>query len=230
MSRVRLAAVVLAIAAPSSLVAAQAWGQSIPSPYRHIEETQAANVFAGYVATDRGDLDLGPHSAPIFGGTYSIRFAGPVSGEALLGFSPSRRTMFRTAAEAEEGPLTEVGETSALLAVASAGLKLHLTGPRTWRGIAPYAVAGLGFVTDVASAPAEEDEIPSTERFEFGPSFAVSLGAGTDWFPSERLALRIEARDFVWRLTTPSGLAPQLQEQSAWVHNFAVTLGAALYF
>ena len=230
MSRVRLAAVILAVAAPAFPIAPEAHGQTIPSPYRYIEETQAAGVFAGYLATDRGDLDLGPHSAPIFGGTYSIRFAGPVSGEALLAFSPSRRTIFRTATGDEEGPLTEIGETSALLAVAGGGLKLHLTGPRTWRGIAPYAAAGIGFVSDVASAPDEEDEVPIAERFEFGPSFAVSLGAGTDWFPSERLALRIEARDLVWRLTTPSGLAPQLQEQSAWVHNFAVMLGVALYF
>lgn len=230
MSRVRLGVLTLAIAAPVALIVPDAAAQTIPSPYRYIEETQSAGVFAGYVFADRGDNEIGPHSAPLLGGTYGIRLGGPVSGEALVAVAPSRRTVFRSAIGGEEEPLTEIGETSALLALASAGLKLHLTGPRTWRGIAPYAAGGLGFVTDLARSPDGEDEIPETERFEFGPSFAVSLGAGTDWFPSERLALRIEARDLVWRLTTPSGLAPQLQEQSAWVHNFAVMLGVALYF
>jgi opacity protein-like surface antigen len=230
MSKLRLVVLALAATAPVLLQAARAGAQSVPSPFRYVEEKQSAGVFAGYVFTDRGDLDLGPHSAPLFGASYSIRLAGPVSGEALLAMSPSRRTIYRAATEEEEGPLTEVGETNALLATAGAGLKLHITGPRTWRGIAPYTLAGLGFVTDLASAPEEEDEIGTTQRFEFGPSFAVSLGAGTDWFPSERLAVRIEARDMLWRLTTPSGLATQGQERSSWVHNFAVTLGAALYF
>lgn len=230
MRKLRLLVLTLVAAAPAVVQPARADAQTVPSPFRHIEEKQAVAVFAGYLATDQGDLDLGPHSAPLFGASYGIRLGGPVTGEGLLALSPSRRTVFRAVAGNEEEPLAEIGETSALLAIASAGVKLHLTGPRTWRGIAPYTLGGLGFVTDVAGAPGEEDEIDATQRFDFGPSFAVSLGAGTDWFPSERLAVRVEVRDFLWRLTTPSGLTDQGREQTDWVHNFAITLGAALHF
>lgn len=231
MSHVRSSLLALPAVALALLTATVAEAQSIPSPYRYIEETQSAGVFAGYVFTGRGDLELGPHSGPMLGGTYSIRFAGPVSGEALLAGTASRRTIYRRADDAAAGdPLVEVGETNALLGLAHVGLKLHVTGPRTWRGIAPYALSGIGFTTDLASAPAEEDEIPTSQRVEFGPSFAVSLGAGTEWFPSERLAFRLEVRDFLWRVTTPPGLGSVGQEQSAWTQNIAVMLGAALYF
>lgn len=205
--------------------------QTIPSPYRYVEETQTAGVFAGYVFTGRGDQDVGPHSAPILGATYTIRFADPVSGELLLAGIPSRRTIYRRLEGAAAGdPLTEVGETSALLGMAHAGLKLHLTGPRTWRGVAPYALGGIGFTSDLSGSPEAQEEIPTTQRFEFGPSFAVSVGAGTEWFPSERLAVRLEARDFLWRLSTPAGLTGTGAVSTAWTHNVAVLLGAALYF
>lgn len=221
----------LPIAALALLISAGAEAQSIPSPFRYIEETQSAGIFAGYVFTGRGDLDIGPHSGPMLGGTYTIRFAGPVSGEALLAGTSSRRTIYRRADDAAAGDsLVEVGETSAYLGLAHAGLKLHITGPRTWRDIAPYALTGIGFTTDLAPAPDEEEEIPTSQRVEFGPSFAVSVGAGTEWFPSERLAFRLEVRDFLWRVTTPPGLGGGGQDQTAWTQNIAVMLGAALYF
>lgn len=223
MSNARLALLAFALLAPST-----AFAQAISSPLRYVEETQSLGAFAGYLLTDRGELDLGPHSAPLFGANYTIRFAGPLSGEVSLGGAPSRRTVYAQA-PGDSVP-QERGEVSAFLLLAEAALKFHLTGPRTWHGLAPYGVGGVGLVGDLAGSTALEDEINETQRFDFGPGFAVSLAAGTDWVPSERLAFRIEVRDRLWRLTTPTGLTATGREEAAWTNNFAITLGAALLF
>lgn len=225
MSNVRYALLVASLLIPAS-----AGAQSIPSPLRYIEETQSIGAFAGYLFNDTGDDDLGPRPAPIFGATYGVRFAGPLSGEFSLAASPSSRKVFELVGTGSEAMLEERGETSALLAMADAALKFHVTGPRAWHGLAPYAVAGVGAVADLSERPAIEEELGPEERFDFGPAFAVVVGLGTDWFPSERLALRLEVRDRLWRLATPAGMAVSGREESAWTNNIGVSLGAALYF
>jgi hypothetical protein len=205
--------------------------QQIPSPYRFIEETQSAGAFAGYLWTNSDALDLGPRPAPIVGLRYSIRLSGPVAGEASLGFMPSERTVFTNAAtsgDTTEVVLQEVGVTNMRILLAEAGLRFSLTGARTWNGLAPYVIGAGGVVADLAGQ--ESVELDEDERFDFGPGFAVGLGAGTEWFVGQRFSLRAEIRDQIWRISIPSGLRATGQDEARWTNNFGVTLGAALHF
>lgn len=212
--------------------APQGAAQSIPSPYRYVESTQSASVFAGWLLTDTGDNETGPHSAPLIGGRYTVRLSGPLSGEVGLGIVPSQRTVQRRiSAVGDSLRLEPVEDVNALVLMGEAGLRFHLAGPRTWNGLAPYVAASGGGVWDVLGTSSVDETLEETQRVDFGPGFAVGVGAGTDWFLSERLALRLEARDYLWRLTTPPGLTQAgQQEETQWTNNLGLTLGVAVYF
>jgi hypothetical protein len=204
--------------------------QTIPSPYTYVEDTQSLSVFGGYLWTGRGDTPVGPHSAPLGGIAYTMRFTGPVSGEASFATVPTRRTLFEREVVDDSVRLNDLGEVESILVLAEAGVRLHLTGPRHWNGLAPYVAGSVGLANDYGRSTAAHDSLPAAEQFNFGPGFAIGIAAGTDWFLTPRLALRVEARDRLWRLTIPQGLNNQLREETEWTHNAAVTIGAALYF
>ncbi len=213
------------------LAAGRGEAQDIPSPYRYVESTQSAGAFAGWLATGTGDNEIGPHSGPLLGGRYTVRLSGPLSGEVGFAASPTQRTVRRRVSAAGDSlELEAVGEVNALVLLADAGLRFHVTGPRTWNGLAPYLALTGGAVWDVLGSSDLDGTIEESQRVEFGPGFAVGLGAGTDWFLTERLALRLEARDHLWRLETPAGLTRTQESDTQWTHNPGLTLGAALYF
>lgn len=216
--------------------APRAEGQQIPSPYRYIEPKQSIGVFGGYLLADPSigigeqEVELGPRSAPVAGLAYTIRFTGPLSGEVRAGFSPTERTVYRPTSQTDLTPVP-VATVDVSLLMAEAGLRFQLTGPRTWRGFAPYVVGSGGLMTDLDRNADAEIDIPAGARFDFGPSFAVSAAIGTDWFPTRRLSLRAEARDHLWQIRAPEGLrATGVRDVSEWTHNIAISLGAALHF
>jgi hypothetical protein len=212
-----------------ALAAGAAEAQEIRSPYRYIEPAQSLGVYAGFLAATAGEPPVGPQDGPIFGLRYNLRFTGPLSGEAALSLVPTDRQVIATdTAEIEPRP---TGATAPMtLLIAEAGLRFHLTGPRTWRGLAPYLVATGGMATDLSGRSAADEELHETQRFRFGPSFAVGAGVGTDWFVSERLSLRLEARDHILRVRIPAGLLETRREETQWTNNFAFSLGTALHF
>lgn len=213
--------------------------QNIPSPYRYIEERHSLGAFAGYLWTDGGEigvdsatvLQLGPRSAPLFGARYGLRFGGPASGEVALGFAPSERTVYARRDSTAASPVEERGTTDAPLLIAEAGVRFHLTGERTWNGLAPFAIATGGLVTDLGG---EDEDVPELQRFDFGPAFAVGIGAGTDWFVGRRLSLRLEVHDRLWRITLPQGLRNPAEnlddERTEWSNNLGLSIGAAYHF
>jgi len=213
------------------LCAGRAGAQSVPSPFRYIEPTQSAGAFVGWLVTDRGDLEIGPHSGPILGGRYTIRLSGPLSGEVMAGTIATQRTVQRRASAAGDSVVLEaLGETNSLILLADAGLKFHLTGPRTWHGIAPFGVLTGGVLWDALGESDLEGAVEQNQRVDFGPGFAVSIGAGTDWFPTDRLSVRADARDYLWRLGIPEGLTRNQQSQNEWANNLALTLTVSLHF
>jgi hypothetical protein len=114
--------------------------------------------------------------------------------------------------------------------IAEGGLRFHLTGPRTWRDLAPYIIATGGVAADLSGRTAADEALPEAQRFRFGPSFAVGVGAGTDFFVAERVSLRLEARDHILRLRVPAGLLGTDEAEAQWTNNFAISLGTALHF
>lgn len=231
----------------SSLVLATVFGtaalhaQQIPSPFRYIETKHSLGAFAGYLVTDAGQIDLlqspgaelGPRSAPILGLRYNLRFTGPVSGEAALGFSPSQRAVYETdalAGDTIQRPLP-TGEAGVLLLLAEGGVRFHLTGARTWNNLAPYVLATGGLVADVARRGSDEDFVPTTERYRLGPGFAVGASLGTDYFVSPRTSLRVELRDQIWRVAAPQGFQVESNDdRTRWKNNLGFSLGVAYHF
>jgi hypothetical protein len=79
-----------------------------------------------------------------------------------------------------------------------AELQLLLTGPKTWRGLAPYLSGALGLAYG-GTEPAAD-----TSAYRFGTKFVIVPGAGVRWYPAARLSVHADARLVFWRLRYPS--------------------------
>jgi hypothetical protein len=203
--------------------------QQIRSPYRYIEQTHSIGADLGHFSAGRADPDVGPQSAPLLGLRYNIRLSGPLSAEANFSLVPTERDILTYVAATDE--VQPTGEVAALnILTIGGGLVFHLTGNRTWNRLAPFVVAGGGIATNLAGRTEFEADLPDTQLFDFGPSFAVDLGAGTDVFLAERFSLRIQARDRLMRLQIPAGLIGAQRPDNQWTHNFAISLGTAFHF
>src|SRR5690606_2531270 len=125
----------LATVSAVALLATPAAGQTIRSPYRHLEHSQAGGLFVGYVVTDRGSLELGPGSAPVFGARYGIRLSGPFTVEGEAAFVPTSRRVvdLETDEEGDTHMPVRLRNADISLLVLSGALRFNLTGPRTYR-------------------------------------------------------------------------------------------------
>lgn len=231
----------LSVLAALALPATAAQSQTIRSPLRHIEESQGLSFYGGYLFTeseltlsDSTRADLGPQSAPIFGARYQLRVSGPISGTVGVAYAPSERKLLLAEAINDSTAIrvVDTGNTvSSRVVMAELGLLFSLTGPRAWHGLAPFVGISAGLATEIGGMTAEEEEIPETERFDFGPSFALGLRAGTDFFVTRNAALRLEVNPRLWRQSAPQGFRRQGQEGiSEWNNASSVQVGGVFYF
>ncbi len=229
----------LAALAPFGRTAA---AQEIRSPLRYIEETQGLSVFGGYLFSsptfaldDSTRAELGPRSAPLFGARYQVRVTGPITAMAQFSFSPSERKLLLAEAANVDSTAIRVIDTgttvSSPIGMAEAGLTLHLTGPRAYRGFAPYVGVNAGVAAELGGTSDEEREVPEQERFDFGPSFAVGTRLGTDIFVTRAAAVRFELNGRLWRQSVPAGFRNTNQSGlSEWNNASSVQVGAVLHF
>jgi opacity protein-like surface antigen len=235
-----LRAVLPALAA-LTLGAAASAAQTIPSPYQYIERGRSLTVYGGYLLTgpkvalaDSQSAELGHQPAPLVGVRYSMRVGGPLSLEANVAYSPTQRRLYTAVVNADSSAVTvnpTGDEVSDPLLLAEAAIRFHLTGDRTYRGFAPFILASGGAVATLSGTSEVEEDIPAHRRLDFGPAFAVGTGAGVDFFPSQRLALRAEIDYRLWKLETPVGLLPAGSgRQTKWSANTGISLGAAFHF
>lgn len=206
--------------------------QEIPSPYRFIETAHEAGGFAGFVDAGTGRLGLGPDGGPAYGVRYAIELSGPFSIEGVgTTVSSSRDVLDPRRSEGDR----KVGEADVLLTTVDARLKFSLTGRRTWRGLSPHALAGVGLGFDFAGdAPAETDDgFREQDRFEFGTSFLGLVGLGTRWLPGDRWQFRVDGTLNLWQVETPDGwqeLESELEApppESEWVNGLGLTFGVS---
>src|SRR5688572_29627682 len=208
-----------ALLAAALLVGSRATAQDVPSPYDYRETTKSLHAYAGYLWTDRDlvindstSVALGPSSAPALGLRFQVRASGPLSVELGVGVSPSERELFAPdfAADSTFVEGTPVGSTVAsTIVMLDVGMRFHLTGARTWNGLAPFVFGMGGFAADAEGTFAEEDDLEPNQLFRFGPSFAVGAGLGVDWFPRTNLSVRIEGVNRMWRMRAPGGFIPR---------------------
>ena len=214
------------------MVGGRAAGQTITSPYRFIEESQSVGAFAGYVTTARGTVGLGPQNGAVVGLRYSIRLSGAFNAEAETAYFPSQRPVRDTSVV--NGERAQVGEADLTLLVATAALRFNLTGPRTWHGLQPYVAFGAGGVLDLSGTSSADELVPADTRFDFGTSFAGLFGGGIELFPSERLSVRLDARNYLWKVKTPFpflvGESGALTPEDEWIQNGFITIGLAVRF
>jgi hypothetical protein len=229
------AAAVLAAAGPAA-------AQSIASPYDFVETSHSLHGFVTYVFTDRGTIDIGPHSAPAIGFGYGIRISGPFAFDSRVAFMPTSRTVFTVDPDADpeavrEDPtvgLEEIGTADLSLLLVDASLRFNITGPRTWNRLQPYALLGAGGVVRLAADHSAEEELPEDTdlRVRFGNGLTGHFGGGVEWFVSERFTLRFDARDLLWRLHVPTGFitTARLIDDRQWVQTAHLSIGAAYRF
>lgn len=237
----RLPRILLPALALLALGAGAAQAQTVPSPFRYIETKSSVELMGGYLFTDpelalddSTTAEFGPQSAPMITLRYSRRLGGPVSGNVGFSFLPSERRVY-SAVEGQDSVflgIIDTGETvSAPIAMLEAGIRFHITGDRTYRGIAPYLMGTGGLAAELGGAAGAEKDLPDDERFDFGPAFAVGAGAGVDWFLSPRLSLRSELSYRIWRLSVPRGFGSNRNAQiDEWNGNAGVSVGAAFHF
>lgn len=222
------ALITVLLAAPAS---AQIVGRAPDqSPFRSLEFRQDVTFFSGWFDAGRDPAGVAPQDAAMVGARYSIRLAGPVDFMARTAFAFSERTVINPRlVEAER----VVGVESWPILMTDANFTLNLTGQKSWHGLVPTITSGIGLVTDFK---AEAD----TGGFQFGTAFAFNLGAGLRWIATERMELRLDLTDYMYKIEYPNlyyarasdetQVLPNTQPRSLWTHNRALVLGAAYRF
>ncbi|CAN5758945.1 hypothetical protein BH23GEM11_BH23GEM11_19900 [soil metagenome] len=224
-----LVATSFALLLPILSAPAQASGQTITSPYEFIEGRHEAGIFFSHVPGNRGTMELGPGDGVLMGARYTLDLGGPFGLEFGGFLLPSDR---RVRAPDETGQdILELGTATALVGGLDGRIRFTLTGPRTWNGLAPFVLAGGGLVGNLSGRIEEEEELPTEARFTFGPSFMGVLGAGTRYFLTDQLVLRLDATAHFWKVGTPQAFlnlpeeaGPVVQEEWPAVGTFGVGL------
>jgi hypothetical protein len=232
----------LLLAAAVTALARSASAQSVPSPIRDVTTTQGVHVFTGIMFPERGvqitdstEVNFGPKVAPLVGVSYELRATGGLNFQLAVSFSPSERRLYAPEYVADstrvEAIDTGVDVPSAIL-MTDAALLFHLTGPRSWHGLAPYVVAGGGIVADVrGTLQAEADQdLEGEELYRFGPTFALRTGVGSDWFVGDNLSIRAELQGRLWRTSPPDAFVLPVRDISEWNQVGALTVGGVLHF
>lgn len=233
----------VALVAAGTAAPSRAMAQTISSPYAFLETRQGFYGYGTYIFTDRGALETGPRSGPAAGLGYSIRLSGPFVLDGRVASFPTTRsvyemdTLFQDTARLREDPmadLTEIGEADLSLLVIDASLRFDLTGPRTWYRLQPYALIGAGAVIGVSSDNSIEEELPSDLdiRVRFRNGVTGHVGAGVEWHATERLTLRLDARDLLWKLHLPGDfLRPgRVIDTDEWVQTAHLSAGLGFRF
>jgi hypothetical protein len=232
--RTRLAVTAaLAIGTPS-LAGGQVGHPPEASPYRDVRAKHVLSVTAGYLAGSSGSAGVGATDGPIFGARFDLHVSGP----AEITFGLELADLNRLVLDPTKSAATRVkGTASQSVILGEVGLVMRLTGEKSWRGLVPYFGGALGLA--VGSSVAQD-----SSGFTFGTKFQVSPRLGVRWFLSNRINLRIEGRDVLWRLSYPDLffeapveaeddppiLDPTTMDETEWTHHptLTFTLGYAI--
>lgn len=235
-----LAGAALALA-PAPAAAQQADTVEIETPYRWIPRGLRAGAVGGYVDTGLTSLDLGPQSTPVAGLRGRARISSPISIELSALYGRSDR--FAVDPRLESGP-APVDTVSSPWILAEAAMQFALTGDRTWNRLQPFLVLGGGFLVGVAEE--ESSELSRSEeaslRHDIEVMPALQAGIGAELHLGERFGVSLEARDHLWRVTTPDGFFDEsvlenirnadapAPEETDWTHNLEFSATIYRYF
>lgn len=213
-------------------VATPAHGQHITSPFRFLDAKQEAGGFVSNISADRGSVGLGSESGPAFGVRYGLRLSGPFMVDVDATYFPTKHAVLDTVVV--DSAFTKIDSADQTLIVALASLRLNLTGARTWHRIWPFVAFGGGAVVETKTDTKAIDKAPVDARYTLGTSFAGSLGAGAELFPTDHVSVRLDARNVLWKVKTPAALLRTglglTMPRDEWVHNITLSAGLSIHF
>ena len=210
--------------------------QSITSPYRFLSGSQEIGVFGGHIKSQIGGAGLGHESGNVFGITYGFRFTGPLMLDINAVYFPSKYAVFDTTVvkTASDSSYKRIGTANSSVAAATAGFRLNLTGSRTWHGILPYVQGGAGGAFETSKDATTIEKAPIDARYAFGKSFAATFGAGFEIVPTDRLAIRVDGRNLLWKVKAPAALVggrlARFTPPSEYVNHWALNAGVLFHF
>jgi hypothetical protein len=214
------------------VAAVPAFGQTIDSPYRFVENSQALGAYGGWVSPGRGALNLGPEAGAVLGARYTLRVSGAFNLDADLSYFASRRIVYDTVPA--DTALRVAGQADMKVLALIAGLRFDVTGPRTWRGLQPYVVLGGGLAFDLAGDAAAEESLAEDIRFDFGTRLLGTVGGGVEAHLFRNITLRGDARALLWKLNTPRpflfGEPANYRPADEWTQNAYLSAGISYRF
>jgi hypothetical protein len=220
----------------------EAAAQQISSPYEFIEKKRDIGPIGGYIFTDRGAANVGPGGGPFFGLQATFSVSDPLKLGAFVAYFPSERDVIDPTPEEGDEPVT-VGPRDFNLLMIAGRVHLALTGMRTWHRLAPFLTGGIGIALDVSGAPSctllstdPDCQVLPTERVDFGSSLLGHIGLGTVWLPTQRIGVRLELLNAIWRIKTPDGFrVPEvvldpIPSETDWTNNLQLSAVLSFWF
>jgi hypothetical protein len=196
------------------------------SPYREIAGKYSLTLFGGQSWGSGGKVEVGPGGGPLGGARFDLHLAGPGAIQLGLALGSFDRVLLNPSDTVPENRV--LGTTSQSVILVDGGLNFVFTGEKTWHGLAPYLGASLGLAL---GGDVPEDTLSG---FTFSTKFIVGPQLGVRWHITDRVLVRFEARDVIWRLSYPGGffelpegtsedveplLDPRFNKQTQWTHN-----------
>ena len=200
------------------------------SPFRDLEYRQEVTFFGGWLAAAKDPAGVAPLSGPMAGARYEVVVGGPASLYARGARVFTERNIIDPTKPAATRAL---GVMNTPLYLADAGLSVSLTGQRSFHRIVPVVSGGAGIATTLNSK-AEGDP------YEFGTTFAISLGGGLRFVPGGNFQVRIDGGTWLYQIKYPAAyyvpasdktqVLPDRQAKNFWKSNPAISIGASYLF
>jgi hypothetical protein len=190
--RIGLAAVFLS-ACPTVRLSAQVGSPPNNSPFQDLPRGNPFVLSFGYLSGERGSVPVGPSNGATIGLRYPVQVGGPTSVVFSLIYANTDRFVVDptdSAAKRRTGPF------SSPVLMTDIGLRIALTGAKTWHGVSPYIGAALGLA--FAVSPPKD---PS--GYDYGTKFTIAPETGIRWLPMRRMCVDLNARLIDWRLHYP---------------------------
>lgn len=212
----------------------------IDTPYRWIERGFRVGLYGGYIAANRGMLNMGPGSTGVVGTRLRIRLSSPLTLEVNFGYGfDSNLWLVDPRTPEYPAPVDTVGVTFGLL---QAGFQFSFTGARTWHGFQPYLILAGGIFFGLSQERTNALDIPTAPfLYTIGTQPAFDLGLGLER-QMGKVGFAGEIRSRLWRIRAPEGffrpdILLDLGERGLpvamnadWVLNFEFSLGFYYYF